>query len=385
MKKLTDRVTLCPKFAIFKNMRTFILVIISLFILVGSFYVAYSLVTAPKESNAERADIYKPIAVDTVINKDIPVVVKSNGVAEAVKKFDLFSEVQGVFDYSTKDFRIGQTYNEGQILLKINNEEFKANVISAKSDFFNLLVALMPDIRIDYPDEFKAWQSYVDNFDVQKPVKILPEPSQQLKYFITGRGILSSYFNIKNLETRLNKFVVRAPFDGILTEATINPGTLVRPGQRLGEFIDPSLYEVQIALQKSMIAYINVNDSVNLKSLDNTFTAKGTISRINAQINQQTQTVQVFVQTRDQRVKEGLYLQAEIQGQTIENSFGVSRSLIDNTNKVFVVNDSVLAQKTVIPKYFNEEKAIVTGLKDGDIIMTSNLSSAYPGMLVKTQ
>ena len=211
-----------------------------------------------------------------LLTRNIPVTVKSNGVAEAVKKFELYSEVEGIFEYSSKDFRTGQTYKKGQTLLKINNEEFRANVISAKSDFFNLLVGLMPDIKIDYPDEFKAWQSYVDNFDVQKPLKELPEPSRQLKYFITGRGILSSYFNIKNLETRLNKFVVRAPFTGVLTNAMINPGTLVRPGQQLGEFIDPSLYEVQIALQKSMIAFVNVNDTVNLKSLDNDFTAVGT-------------------------------------------------------------------------------------------------------------
>ena len=364
-------------------MRKILLVFISLILLAGSVYVAYALINAPKEDNGKKADNYKPIAVDTIQNKNIPIIVKTNGIAEAVKKFELFSEVEGVFEYSSKNFRTGQTYNKGQVLLKINNEEFRANVISAKSEFFNLLVALMPDIKIDYPDEFLRWQSYVDNFDVQKYLKELPEPSKQLKYFITGRGILSSYYNIKNLETRLNKFVVRAPFTGILTEATINPGTLVRPGQRLGEFIDPSVYEIQIALQKSMIQYIQINDKVNLKSLDGTFTALGIINRINGQIDQQTQTIQVFVQTTDDRVKEGLYLQAEIQGQTIDNAYAVSRSLLDNNNLLFVVNDSVLAHKSVTPKYFNEEKAIVTGLNNGDIIMISNLSSAYPGMLVK--
>jgi len=364
-------------------MRKSILVIIGIIMLGVASYVAYSLVTAPKEDNAKKADNYKPIAVDTVLNKNIPIVVKTNGVAEAVKKFEIFSEVEGVFEYSSKSFRTGQTYEKGQVLLKINNEEFRANVISAKSEFFNLLVALMPDIKIDYTDEFPKWQSYVDNFDVQKSLKELPEPSKQLKYFITGRGILSSYFNIKNLETRLNKFLVRAPFTGILTEATINPGTLVRPGQRLGGFIDPSVYEVQIALQKSMIPFIQIDDKVNLKSLDGSYTALGTISRINGQVDQQTQTVQVFVQTTDDRVKEGLYLQAEIQGQIIENAYAVSRSLLDNNNFVFVVNDSVLAHQSVTPRYFNDEKAIVTGLKNGDIIMTSNLSSAYPGMLVK--
>ena len=364
-------------------MRKFLLVFIGLILLAGSIYVAYSLVNAPEDVVGKKADNYKPIAVDTIQIKNIPIVVKTNGVAVAVNKFELFSEVEGVFEYSSKNFRTGQTYQKGQVLLKINNEEFRANVISAKSEFFNLLVALMPDVKIDYPDEFSKWQSYLDAFDVQKSLKELPEPSKQLKYFITGRGILSSYFNIKNLETRLNKFLVRAPFSGILTEATINPGTLVRPGQRLGEFIDPSVYEIQIALQKSMIPYIKINDKVNLKSLDGTYTALGTISRINGQVDQQTQTIQVFVQTTDDRIKEGLYLQAEIQGQTIENSYAVSRSLLDNSNQVYVVNDSVLAHKIVTPKYFNEETAIVTGLKNGDIIMTSNLSSAYPGMLVK--
>lgn len=366
-------------------MRKLILIILGFVILGGASYVAYSLVNAPKKVDEANKNIYKPIAVDKVQNRDIPIVVKTNGVAEALKKFELFSEVQGVFEYSSKDFRVGQFYKKGQTLLKINNEEFRANVISAKSDFFNLLVALMPDIKIDYPQEFKQWESYLDEFDVQKPLPDLPETSKQLKYFITGRGILSSYFNIKNLETRLNKFTIRAPFDGVLTEATINLGTLVRPGQRLGEFISPSVYEIQIALQKSMIPYVKVGDSVQLKSLDANFTALGQISRINNQIDTQTQTIQVFVQTKDDNVKEGLYLQAEIRGQTINNAFALSRSLLNNANQIFIVNDTVLDYKTVKPMYFTDNQAIVKGLNDGEVIMTSNLSSAYPGMLVKAK
>jgi multidrug efflux pump subunit AcrA (membrane-fusion protein) len=366
-------------------MRKFILVIIGILFLAGSSYLAYYLVNKPKEDKTNSKNIYKPVAVDKVINTNIPVTVKTNGVAEAVRKFELFSEVEGVFEYSSKDYRTGQSYKKGQILLKLNDEEFLANVVSAKSDFFNLLVSIMPDIKIDYPNEFESWQKYLDDFDVQKSLTSLPEPSQQLKYFITGRGLLSAYFNIKNLETRLNKFVIRAPFDGVLTEAAINPGTLIRPGQRLGEFIDPTAYEVQIALQKAMIPFVNENDTVVLKSLEGLFESKGKISRINSQIDQQTQTIQVFVKTKDANVKEGMYLQVEVEGQTIENAFALNRSLLNNTNEVFVVNDTVLAYKKVNPVYYYEQKAIVKGLNDGDVIMTSNLSSAYPGMLVKAE
>lgn len=366
-------------------MRKIILVILGIIFLGGAIYTANYLINKPKEDNSSSQRVYKPIAVDSILNKNIPITVKTNGVAEAVQKFELFSEVEGVFEYSSKDFRTGQSYKKGQLLLKLNSEEFQANVVSAKSDFFNLLVSIMPDIKIDFPNEFNTWESYLNNFDVQKSLKTLPEPSKQLKYFITGRGLLSSYFNIKNLESRLNKFTIRAPFDGVLTEAAINPGTLVRPGQRLGEFIDPSVYEVGIALQKALIPYMKENDTVVLKSLDGQFSAKGQISRINAQINQQTQTIQVFVRTEDTKIKEGMYMQVEIQGQTVKNAYAISRSLIQDKNKIFVVNDSLLAYKTIKPVYYLDDQAIIQGLEDGDIIMTSNLSSAYPGMLVKTK
>jgi multidrug efflux pump subunit AcrA (membrane-fusion protein) len=145
------------------------------------------------------------------------------------------------------------------------------------------------------------------------------------------------------------------------------------------------VYEIQIALQKAMIPYISINDTVVLKSLDDLFTTKGQISRINAQIDQQTQTIQVFVRTDDKEIKEGMYFQVDIQGQTIENAYALSRSLLQDKTKIFIVQDSVLAYKTVKPVYYLEEKAIVQGLEDGDMIMTSNLSSAYPGMLVKTK
>jgi len=365
-------------------MRKIILFVVGLVVLLVSVYVTYTLYNRPKEIKKANDLTYKPVTVDTVINKTIPVTISTNGIAVATNKFDLFSEVEGVFRYSSKTFRAGQRFKKGQILLSINAEEFKANVISARSEFFNVLVSVIPDIKLDFPDEFSAWQSYLNTFDVEKTVKPLPTTSQQLKYFITGRGIFSSYYNIKNLETRLGKFTIRAPFDGVLSEAVINPGTLVRPGQRLGEFIQPTSYEVEISLQKSVIPFVKENDTVKLKALDNTLTTKGIITRINNQIDQQTQTIQVFVMVEDDGVQEGQYLSAEIEAQTIQNAVEINRSLLKNSNQVFIVKDSLLSYRTVQPIYFYDQKAIVKGLNDGDVIMTSNLSSAYPGMLVKT-
>ena len=183
----------------------------------------------------------------------------------------------------------------------------------------------------------------------------------------------------------MNKFTIRAPFDGVLSEAVINPGTLIRPGQRLGEFIDPSRYEVEISLQKTIIPFVKENDTVNFKALDNSISTSGIITRINKLVDQQTQTIQVYVIVEDKDVQEGQYLTADIEAQTIDNAVAINRSLIKGNNQVFVVKDSILEYKMVQPVYYHEQMAIVKGLEDGDVIMTSNLSSAYPKMLVKAQ
>lgn len=365
-------------------MRKLILIILGLIIIVGSVVGANYIIKSNVKDKPQPKTVAKPITAQAVKNTTVPVIVKTNGQVTALNKFELFSEVQGIFQTSSKTFRPGQKYRKGDVLVEINNEEFTANVKSTKSEFYNLLISVLPDIRLDYPNAYNAWDTYIQNFSVNRPLKALPEiDSDNLRYFINGRGILTSYYTIKNLEVRLDKFKLRAPFDGILTEASINPGTLVRPGQRLGEFINPNAYELEVSLQKALVNYIGVGDTVNLKDLDQQFSTQGVIERINSQIDQTSQSIQVFIRVSDQKVKEGMYLEANIQGEILTDAFKISRSLVRNKSEVFVVRDSVLALKQVQPVYYDENTAIVKGLSDQDTIMTSNLSSAYSGMLIK--
>ena len=126
-------------------------------------------------------------------------------------------------------------------MLSLNSDEFYASLQSQKSNLYNLITSILPDLRLDYPTEFKKWETYLKGFDMNKTTPKLPDfSSDKEKYFISGRGILTAYYNVKNLEVRLSKHQIRAPFSGILTEALVTPGTLVRVGQKLGEFIDPS-------------------------------------------------------------------------------------------------------------------------------------------------
>ena len=67
----------------------------------------------------------------------------------------------------------------------------------------------------------------------------------------------------------------------------------------------------------------------------------GTVIRVNGKIDQETQTVKAFILLKEPALKEGMYLEAIIPVQKIDEAFEVNRSLLVNQNQLFVVQDSV--------------------------------------------
>ena len=50
--------------------------------------------------------------------------------------------------------------------------------------------------------------------------------------------MFASYYRIQALENRLDKYKIKAPFDGVITKALIDEGAPIIIGQPIGEFIN---------------------------------------------------------------------------------------------------------------------------------------------------
>lgn len=359
-------------------------VLAGIVIIVASILGARLIANSKKDNRPKPQKVVKTVFVDTVKNGLVPIIIPANGNLMAKRRVELFAEVQGVFRNGSRLFRTGQQYRKGEVLIKIDASEHYASVQSAKSNLYNLITSIMPDLQLDYPEHFGKWQDYLANFDLAKPTPELPEiTSEKEKYFITGRGVLSSYYNVKNLEQRLSKYTIYAPFDGVLTEALVTEGTLVRAGQKLGEFINTGVYELQVAVSKTYGDFLKVNEKVTLHNLDKTQKYEGKVVRINGRVDQASQTITVFIEVRDDQLREGQYLEANLNAKQEENAIEIDRSLLLENNQVFVVRDSVLDVIDVKPVYFGEKTVVVKNIPDNTPIVAKPVTGAYPGMLVK--
>ncbi|PSG90862.1 efflux RND transporter periplasmic adaptor subunit [Aurantibacter aestuarii] len=364
-------------------MRKIILSVLGILFIIGAFYVAKSLISSKNRPKPVVQKVVKTVFVDTVKNKTIEIVIPANGSLVAQNRIELFSEVQGVFNGGSNAFKPGQKFSKGQALIRINSGEYYASVQSAKSNLYNSIAAIMPDLRLDFPNVFQKWQNYLNQFDLNKTTPALPKvDSDKENYFITGRSIVSNYYNVKNLEERLSKYNIYAPFNGVLTEALVTKGTLVRNGQKLGEFIDPSVYEMEVAISKTYADLLKVGETVQLNNIDTNKTYKGEVVRINGNIDATTQTITVFIEVKDEGLKEGQYLEAKLNAKDEPDAIEVDRNLLLDNNKMFVLKDSLLDVIEVKPVHFTDTKMVVKGIPNNTIILKRQVPGAYAGMLV---
>ena len=122
---------------------------------------------------------------------------------------------------------------------------------------------------------------------------------------------------------------------------------------------------------------------VALENLERTKTYEGTVTRINARVDQNTQTITAFIEVSDSDLKEGMYLEANLHAKDEDRAIEIDRGLLLEGNQIFVVRDSILDLIDVKPVYFTDKSVVLKEVPDGITIVSKPLVGAYAGMLVK--
>ncbi len=201
--------------------------------------------------------------------------------------------------------------------------------------------------------------------------------------FISGRKILSTYYSIKNAEIVLAKYNLTAPFNGVLTEATVTPGTVIRPGLKLGTFIDPTVFELETPINSAMMDYLKVGQNVKVAATDNSGKSwEGKVIRINNLVDAATQTMNAYLRVSGKGLEEGMFLEASIAATEIENAVELPREMLLPQDLIYITDGTTLSTQAVTPLYFMEKTVIIGGLEDGQQVLIKMPPSAYSGMEV---
>jgi len=296
----------------------------------------------------------------------------------------LFAEVQGKVRYGSTTFKEGINFGKGQPIIIIDDQEFAFALDAQRSAFLNMLTSMIPDMKSDFPESYPKWKGYVDGYTLGTPLPELPAPlSQKEKYFITTYQVYSQYYQIKSQEERLKKYTISAPYPSTVTKANVDVGSLVSPGQPLGTIIHRYNYELEAGLNEAAASTLKVGDVVEFHTNDRRSVFKGTLVRVNASIDPQTQNRSAFFQLKGKGISSGMYLEGEVETGEQTAVAIIPRSAIGRDSRVLVLEGKVLKAKPVKPLDYAGDYATVNGLQTGDQLILNQFSIPVEGVVVK--
>ncbi|MDT9546679.1 MAG: HlyD family efflux transporter periplasmic adaptor subunit [Chlorobium phaeovibrioides] len=355
----------------------------ALAILIAGFVIAALLgrkQPSAKKPEASTTSAFQPAPLDTVSNGRVFLPLKMSGPIEALRKIEIYAEVSGVFRDAARPFREGTWFRKGQTLLLLDDAVYRNSVLAEKSRLLSQLTLVLPDLIIDFPEESEKWKAYVGGFRIDSPLSPLPAPSSDReRNYLAARGIYDSFYAVRSMEETLGRYRITAPFDGQVTLSSINPGTLVRTGQKIGEFAAPGRYELEASMGLRDAGFLKPGSSVMLLSEDVEGTFKGVVRRVNRAISSATQTVSVFVEVNDSRLSDGMFLSAQ-QEIAMDSAFVVPRRLLRQDDRLFVIEDSLVALRQVRVVMASDDRAAVRGLGEGTFILLDPDAGVREGM-----
>ncbi|MFT4536037.1 MAG: membrane fusion protein (multidrug efflux system) [Saprospiraceae bacterium] len=309
--------------------------------------------------------------------------IEVDGRVQAHERVNLTARVQGVMRETGRSIKEGKYFKKGELLFSIDKQEADFTMKAQKSSLMTAITQMMPDLKFDHTQSFDTWKSYLDQFDVNKPIKPLPvAKTDQEKYYLSGKNIYNQYYNIKSQETRLNEYSIYAPFSGVITAINVFPGTLISPGQVLASMINTEQFEISTPIPLSDLKYISVGQNVELSSSDLSKTWKGKVNRIGTQIDAATQNIPIYIIVYGSGLKDGMYLKGELSGQNLDDVTRLPKDVFVSTNAVYVVEDSTIVRKELSTIKRLNSYVMVRGLAEDDMVISSSLAGLFEGQKV---
>ena len=325
------------------------------------------------------------LPVTNVIVKDTNLYSEYVADIQAVQNVDLRARVPGFLEHIYVDE--GQKVRKGQILFKINDEEYRAELAKAKANLESAIA------------EAKASELEVARLKVLVEKKVISKTELDValaKLKAVNARIEEARWAKSNAALRLSYTSVRAPFDGIIDRIPFKVGSLIDHGTLLTTASDIS--EVLVYFNVSEDEYLEYvksqlgetgkkNNAVRLVLADGTsYPYEGTIETMEGEFQASTGSIAFRARfpNPDAILKHRATGKIRLANMLNDAIMVPQKAVfeIQDKNYVFVVDSTnQVRMRNFIPKTrFSYYYIVESGLQPGDKIVYEGIQNVRDGM-----
>jgi len=312
------------------------------------------------------------------------------------KEIILKSKVGGEIISVSPQFVQGGIVKKGEILLKIDNSDYKIDILKAQSALDKALSSLemekgsqliaAEELRLI--NEASNEEILSTDLALRKPQLIQAEAS-----------VKSARADLEKAELNLARTKVIAPFNALVLEKLVNEGSLVPTQGSIAILVGIDNYRIEANVPPDRLNHININKDkpvinalVTSQYSDQSWPGK--IIQTTGKITEKSRLAGVIILIADplglkSNMKKGQLLiddhvSVKIMGKALKNVFSIPRSILRDDDTLWIYDSGTLDIKTVDIVWKEDKKAYAkSGISQDDKIIISDLPSAIKGMALQ--
>ena len=420
------------KGALFKSVRVAVVLLVSVAIAVVLVQLR------PRAEKQERTSDGRLVETVRTRPQTLPMIVEAYGTVAPRKSLKLVAEVRGQVAAMHPAFTEGGFVNSGEVLLSIDPRDYelavrradvgirlaKADLDHLEQDVLNLNASLklaQSDVDLAMAEFHRlkklagkdmTSQSVLDKADRQflSTRERLQSLENQLALTDPNRIRLEGQLEMAGVVKEqaaldLERCRIEAPFDAWVTEKAVETGQHLAAGQPVGSIYRAGAFDIDVKIPVGDLAWFpetgNAGEGLPVAvRFTETTPPKlwdGRVARVKAALDPTTRTLPVVVEVdepagpddkvpRTSRMKPGMFVTVRIQGRQVENIYRLPRHLVHDGDTVYLADDLQLRiQPVTILRRFEKTVLISDGLSDGDLVITTPISGAIPGLKIRMQ
>ena len=372
-------------------MRTLIIPLIIL--TVFGFGAATLLATAPELEPSARPQALATVRVQEVLPEVVQLKVHSQGTVMPSTESQLIPEVSGRVTWMSPKLVAGGYFNEGEVLVRVDDVDYTTAKDRAKASL----------------ERAKAERQHA-RFEYQR-LRSLAERKltsrSQLENALRAMRVADAAWQdaeagYEQAAQNLQRTQIKAPFTGLVRSENVDIGQFISRGGAIATLYASDQVEVRLPIADRQLAFLNLpptlrgelpeelqpNVTLSTEYAGQTLTWEGKIVRTEAEIDISSRMVQLVARVPNQDtlnpLSVGLFVEAEIEGQSTTGVFVLPRSALRNDNQVLIVDaEDRLQFRAIEPlRLYQDNVLIKDGLEAGERVCLSPIQTAINGMEV---
>ncbi len=282
------------------------------------------------------------------------------------------------------DADVGQSVTKGQTLGRIDPSALQDAYISAKSAVASAQAA-----------DAAARRDLQRNQTLLQAGAIAPRDleTSQTQAAAAAAGLEDAKAKLATAQKNFDNTRIAAPFDGIVSQKSVNPGDVVQPGGALFTVVDPTTMRLVAAVPSDQLSMVRVGTDVTFSVTGyGTQEFHGTVTRVSPSVDPTTRQVQIIVSipNKSHTLIAGLYANGRISSRT-QHGIVVPTSAVDTRMQrpavVEIKNGKVTRVDVTIGMRdpSAETVELTSGVAAGDTLLIAAAQGITPGTPVRVQ